>query len=134
MADVLLLSGDLMCASRVAAAAAALGLTVQSAAPNLVALAAPVAPSAALPLASGALVVIDLQAPGLNLPKLTAALRQQSPPPRRIIAFGPHVQTVLLDAARAAGCEVLTRGQFFSQLDEAAKGAAKGGGSLFRGD
>jgi hypothetical protein len=35
----------------------------------------------------------------------------------RAIAFGPHVHTARLDAARAAGFgEVLTRGQFFSRI------------------
>ncbi|MFM8474844.1 MAG: hypothetical protein ACKOEO_03495 [Planctomycetaceae bacterium] len=35
----------------------------------------------------------------------------------RAIAFGPHVHTARLDAARAAGFgKVLTRGQFFSRI------------------
>jgi hypothetical protein len=37
----------------------------------------------------------------------------------QVVAFGPHVHETLLVAAEAAGCDlVLSRGQFFSRLDE----------------
>jgi hypothetical protein len=40
----------------------------------------------------------------------------------KVIAFGAHVQTGLLEAARAAGCdEVLPRSRFSAQLPELLK-------------
>jgi hypothetical protein len=36
----------------------------------------------------------------------------------RVIAFGPHVHEERLQAARKAGCdEVVSRGQFFAQVE-----------------
>jgi hypothetical protein len=57
------------------------------------------------------LVVVDLSRPGVldALPSLAG---------RRVLGFGSHVDTELLDAARAAGCEVLPRSKFFTRLDE----------------
>ena len=56
-------------------------------------------------------VVVDLGRPGVLdvLPALAG---------RRVIGFGSHVDTDLLDAARAAGCEVLPRSKFFARLGE----------------
>jgi hypothetical protein len=57
------------------------------------------------------LVIVDLSRPGAldALPAITA----------RTIGFGSHVDTDLLDAARAAGCdEVLPRSRFFARLPE----------------
>jgi len=63
------------------------------------------------------LVLLDLSTAGIDPPKLVAAVRAQSPPPRAIIAFGPHVHEAKLAAARAAGCDlVLSRGQFDTQI------------------
>ncbi|HEX2038571.1 MAG TPA: hypothetical protein VHF47_02440, partial [Acidimicrobiales bacterium] len=52
-------------------------------------------------------VVVDLSRPGVLdlLPSLAD---------RRVVAFGSHVDTALLDAARAAGAEVLPRSRFFA--------------------
>jgi hypothetical protein len=53
-------------------------------------------------------VVVDLSRPRVLdiLPRLAG---------RRVIGFGSHVDTELLDAAKAAGCtEVLTRSRFFA--------------------
>lgn len=51
-------------------------------------------------------VVVDLSRPGVLdvLPALTA----------RVVAFGSHVDTELLAAARATGAEVLPRSRFFA--------------------
>ena len=41
----------------------------------------------------------------------------------RVVAFGPHVHEQRLAAARDAGCDlVVSRGQFFSQLETILKG------------
>ena len=61
-------------------------------------------------------VIIDLTLPGLDLEHDAGLLGNLSESPH-VAAFGPHVQGGLLAAAEAAGCdEVLTRGQFDSQL------------------
>ena len=60
------------------------------------------------------MVVVDLSRPGVlhSLPALVAT-------GRRTIGFGSHVDSALLDAARAAGCdEVLPRSIFFRRLEE----------------
>ncbi len=58
-------------------------------------------------------VVVDVESAGLDVGALIAAL---GPEPRpHLVAFGPHVQTGKLAAARDAGCDaVLTRGQISS--------------------
>jgi DNA-binding NarL/FixJ family response regulator len=58
-------------------------------------------------------VLVDLGRPGVLdvLPALAARTR--------VVAFGSHVDTDVLDAARAAGCaEVLPRSKFFTRLPE----------------
>ncbi len=45
------------------------------------------------------------------------AIRAASPT-AKIIAYGPHVHVGKLEAAAAAGFEVLTRGQFDHQISE----------------
>ncbi|HVJ68075.1 MAG TPA: hypothetical protein VM510_08840 [Caulifigura sp.] len=70
--------------------------------------------SAAL-LASGcwAGVVVDVEASGLDIAALMASLGE--PPRPHVVAFGPHVHTERLAAAKAAGCDaILTRGQISS--------------------
>lgn len=63
------------------------------------------------------LLLIDLTLHGLDLATLVATAKALDPPPR-LIAFGPHVHADRLATAKAAGCDsVVTRGQFFSQLD-----------------
>lgn len=57
------------------------------------------------------LYVVDLARPGVFdvLPSLAG---------RHVIGFGSHVDTDLLRAAEAAGCEVLPRSKFFSRLPD----------------
>ncbi len=55
------------------------------------------------------LYLVDLSRSGVLdvLPALAA---------KRVVGFGSHVDTELLQAAEAAGCEVLPRSKFFSRL------------------
>ena len=63
------------------------------------------------------LVLLDLSTAQIDPAQLIATLKIQSPPPRAIIAFGPHVHEAKLAAARTAGCDlVLSRGQFDAQI------------------
>jgi DNA-binding NarL/FixJ family response regulator len=62
------------------------------------------------------LVILDLSAPGCDPEVLVAAIRETMPG-ARVVAYAPHVLKAKLAAAQAAGCDqVLTRGQFDSQL------------------
>ena len=106
----LLISPDLFFTSKVTGTAQALGVRVE-AADDLAA--------AAARLASGdiACVLYDLSAPRASTPDLLAAL----PTPIPVIAFGSHVNVDVLDAARAAGAEVMPRSQFASTLPDILK-------------
>lgn len=60
-------------------------------------------------------IVIDLELQNVDL----AQLKSAAPNECRLLAFGPHVHTGLIEAARAAGCDVvLTRGQAAAQIEE----------------
>ncbi|WP_437204944.1 hypothetical protein [Planctomicrobium sp. SH664] len=60
-------------------------------------------------------VIVDVETPGLDLPSLKSQLGEGC----RLIAYGPHLRTALLEAAEAAGCDaVLTRGQIAAKLDQ----------------
>lgn len=64
-------------------------------------------------------VFLDLAAGDLVNPAAIVAYRRLAPPATPLVAFGSHVETDRLDAARAAGCDpVLTRSQFTAQLPE----------------
>jgi CheY-like chemotaxis protein len=108
-ANALFLTGDLVFASKVQASAGRTGKRL-----------AVVMSAAALleRMAEGPrLVLIDLTAPGLDVRDLVARLRAFEHPPA-VVAYAPHVHEQTLAAAVQAGCdEVLTRGQFNSQLD-----------------
>src|SRR4051812_42448489 len=65
------------------------------------------------------LVIVDLATSSAELSDLVTQLRSGEAPPFSVIAFGPHVHEEKLAAAREAGCDiVVSRGQFFSQLDK----------------
>jgi len=105
----ILFSPDLFFSSRILAEARHAGLEVRSV-PDLAALRDHVARHEVR------LVLVDLGATETDLAEVVAAVAAQQPRPC-LIAFGPHVQTERLQAARAAGCDlVLTRGQFDSQV------------------
>ena len=109
--SILHLTQDLILQSPVAGGAAKLGLTAQSAA----------SVDAAVQMAQTGpirLCLVDLDLPDLDLAALVKSLRDSGDPPPVVVAYGPHVHTAKLDAARQAGCdEVLTRGQFNKQVD-----------------
>jgi len=64
------------------------------------------------------LVVVDLSTPALDVAAAVSQLRKGGSAVPRLVAFGPHVHEGRLAEARDAGCDlVVTRGQFFSQLD-----------------
>jgi CheY-like chemotaxis protein len=108
---VVLLSNDLAVLSRVEGAARRAGETVRQAAS--VAQAAGICASEDVRL-----VVVDLSTPTIEIATTVRQLRSEPSSSPRMIAFGPHVHEQRLADARAAGCDlVVTRGQFFSQLD-----------------
>jgi DNA-binding response OmpR family regulator len=106
---VLLVSGDLMSGSWIGGPAKQAGLAVD------------VATSLSDGLQKAAasdyrLVIIDLAFARGKIAELASAARTRSPS-AEVIAFGPHVQDALLEAAQAAGCDrVLTRGQFSAHV------------------
>ena len=106
----LLISRDLLFTSKVTGTASELGLTVQTVFDG---------PSAVARIAAEKVpaVFVDLAAPGLDLPGFMAALPAGNPP--AVIAFGSHVATAILQAAREAGCaDVLPRSRFSAELPE----------------
>ena len=105
----LLISPDLFFTSKVTGTAQALGLRVE-AFDNVA--------TAAARLASGELacVLFDLGAPRASITDLFAAISASTPIP--VIAFGSHVNVELLEAAQAAGAEVMPRSQFASTLSD----------------
>jgi DNA-binding NarL/FixJ family response regulator len=111
------LSADLLFSSRVTSVAQQLGrqmelLTLPAAVDAL--LNDPAAPSPDL-------VLIDLSMPGLDLALLVPRLREIASSPK-IIAYGPHVQVARLQAAEAAGCDVvMSNGEFNSRIAEILK-------------
>src|SRR5690242_20598231 len=112
----LLLSDDLIFTSRITGTAHALGLTVRAArsADVLLNLARQEAPNC---------VLVDLSNPGLRLPELLQQLREACPTMPRVVAYGSHVDTATLRAAREAGCDpVLPRSKFVEDLPSALPG------------
>ena len=108
--DALLISSDLMATSKADGAAARTGVALRS-----------ISPGGAVPLAeaeSPRLIIMDLTAPIVDIAQLVTDLRAAASE-ARIIAFGPHVHEVKLQAAQDAGCDqVLARGQFHKQIDQ----------------
>ena len=63
-------------------------------------------------------VILDLSTPQMDVDGLVIAAKSNAGGAPKVIAFGPHVHAERLEAARRAGCdEVVSRGQFFAQLD-----------------
>jgi CheY-like chemotaxis protein len=109
---ILFFTTDLVFPSRVAGSAANIGARMETAASQ----------NAFLKIIQAAksadtVVLLDLATAGIDPAQLIATLKACSPPPRAVIAFGPHVHEAKLAAARAAGCDlVLSRGQFDAQI------------------
>jgi hypothetical protein len=103
--SVVMLSGDLMFASRVRAAAQAAGLEFHF--------------GGSLPeddLSGVRYVVLDLSTRSGLAGTVGPACRERCPQ-AKVIAYGPHVHVDRLNAARAGGIEnVMTNGQFNAQL------------------
>lgn len=109
----LLLCDDLMFASRITGEARALGLTVKPvrSLDQLLTLAGQETPSC---------VLLDLSFPGLELSDLFRRLAEACPSRPRVVAYGSHVDTERLRAARSAGCDpVLPRSKFVEELPKA---------------
>jgi CheY-like chemotaxis protein len=109
--SIVLLTNDLIVTSRVSGAAAKAGVEI-----------AAVSSSAALVAECrrerASIVLVDLNLPALDLEEIVNALESTGSDRPMLVAFGPHVHETRLAAAREAGCdEVLSRGQFFAQLD-----------------
>jgi CheY-like chemotaxis protein len=108
----LLLSDDLLFASRISGTAERIGVTVHvmRTAEALLKQAAEEPPTC---------VLIDLHNPGLVIEEVVRQLKSQCTPPR-IIAYGSHVDVATLKQAREAGCDrVLPRSQFVEELPRA---------------
>ena len=107
----LLISADLFFGSKVTGTAAAIGLKAELAGSVTQGLEK---------LAGGGYrcVILDLAMPGLSPGDVVDAVRSLDEEERpRVIAFGSHVHTALLAAARAAGCdEVMPRSRFSAEL------------------
>src|SRR6478672_7438403 len=100
----LLISRDLFFTSKVTGTASALGVEVQV-------LGDAQAAAEAVAAHDYRCVFIDLADAGLDVGSFFAGLKGDSRPP--VIAFGSHVATARLQAAREAGCdEVMPRSRF----------------------
>lgn len=116
---VLLLTTDLLLASRIQTAAAGAGVSLQSVlSVDQLAMIWRTAPVTGL--------LLDLEHPGLHLNELLPRI------PRRdqywVVAYGPHVHQQRLDAARAAGCdEVLSRSRLDRDLPDVLRRLSQGG-------
>ena len=109
---IVLLSGDLMGASRVEGAVRQAGADFRLV-PTIDAAAAICGQQ---PVAA---VMVDLATPGLDPAELVQRIHSGADQPPAIIAFGPHVLDERLAAAEQAGCDqVLSRGQFMAQIQE----------------
>lgn len=107
----LLLCDDLIFASRITATAHAAGFTVSTArtAEQLQALARQTPPRC---------ILVDLANPTLRVTDFVTALTQGRSPRPRVVAYGSHVDTATLRAAREAGCDlVLPRSAFVENLE-----------------
>jgi CheY-like chemotaxis protein len=106
----LLLCDDLMFTSRITGTAQALGLAIR-----------PARSVEAFKDLAGqqtpACVLADLAYPGLVIAELVRWLRAACEPMPRVVAYGSHVDTATLRAAREAGCDlVLPRSKFVEVL------------------
>jgi CheY-like chemotaxis protein len=111
----LLLCDDLIFTSRVTGTAAALALTVRAAKTQaqLLDFARQTPPCC---------VILDLHTPGLVIDAMTNELSALDPKPM-IVAYGSHVDTATLKAARDAGCDVVwPRSKFVEELASAMPG------------
>jgi CheY-like chemotaxis protein len=108
---VVLVSSDLTVLSRVEGAASGVGKKVRAVSNAAQAI-------ETIKTEHAGLVIVDLSAPALDVAALVEQLRSAVASATKVVAFGPHVHEARLATAREAGCdEVVSRGQFFSQLE-----------------
>ena len=108
---VVLVSGDLMGASRVEGAARLAGAEFRMVGNVDDAVAACTEQPVKL-------VLVDLATSALDLAALVERIRSRSEIAPAIVAYGPHVHEAVLEAEKAAGCDrVLSRGQFMAHAD-----------------
>lgn len=109
---VVLLSKDLMVSSQVSGAARSAGVDCRT-------LMGTDELASALSAGQNDLIIVDLATTGNELGQVLKCRDNFPEAKPRVVAFVQHVQEQKISDARAAGCDiVLTRGQFFSQLDE----------------
>jgi DNA-binding NarL/FixJ family response regulator len=105
----LLLSDDLLFTSRITGTARDLGLAVKVAR-------TPAALESLAQTHAPRCVILNLSNPGLVVEDTVGRLREASPAVF-VVAYGSHVDTATLRAARAAGCDVvLPRSRFVEDL------------------
>ena len=108
--QIVLLSQDLMIGAHVEGATRQLGMTLQQVPKQQAAVAAATDTACQV-------LLVDLSTPELDLAALVQALRSARGRSLPIVASGPHVHEARLEAARAAGCEVvISRGQLDREL------------------
>jgi CheY-like chemotaxis protein len=109
----LLLSDDMIFTSRIVGTGRDLGNVVKPArsAEALLALAHQQRPRC---------VIIDLSNPGLEIADFMRRLKQTCSPMPLVAAYGSHVDTATLRAAREAGCDIVwPRSKFVEELPQA---------------
>jgi CheY-like chemotaxis protein len=108
----LLLSRDLIFTSKITGTARALGHRVLVAGDATLA-------ATMIEQWSPRVVFVDLSAGDLSQPAALLAFRNLAAPTTPFVAFGSHVDTAALDAARDAGCDpVLPRSRFSAELPD----------------
>lgn len=118
MKRVLLITSDLTSSSSVAGAAQRSAVDLQTAF-------GVAAVEGKIAQCQPALVILDLSTAGLNVRELVPDLRARLGRDVPILAFGPHVRTADLAAAREAGCNlVVSRGEFQARVDQYLLGSA----------
>ena len=114
--SVLLFSSDLMISSQITGHARAIGLEVKVIG-SLAQLREELTSSDLI-----SLLMLDLSSKGVDPEEIQSAIREGDHTVETVVAFGPHVHREKLAAAKAAGCdEVMSRGQFVSQLEDLLK-------------
>jgi DNA-binding response OmpR family regulator len=109
--NIVLLSGDLMATSRVQGAASRIAAKLLTATTAEQAI-------AFCRDERVEVVAVDLAMSDLEIGPLVNSLKRGTFAPPNVLAFGPHVHEERLAAAREAGCdEVVSRGQFFAQIE-----------------
>jgi DNA-binding NarL/FixJ family response regulator len=107
----LLLSDDLIFTSRITGTAVDLGLSIKAAR-------TPAGLASLLRETTPRCVILDLSNPGLVIDE-TVRMIEMTSPEAYLVAYGSHVDTATLRAARAAGCDlVLPRSRFVEDLPQ----------------